>query len=361
MKIDVVRPQELSTGAIARWAALQACSPEFDSPFLSPYWARAVAHAQGERSSLKTLILSDDAGGEPWGFFAARTGPFTAMPVGAPMNDCQAVVAEPGREIDPVRLVQALGVGRLDFNHMLASQSAFIGHAQGVDGSWIIDVGQGYAAYEASKKAEGVSALKETDRKRRKVEREVGPITFQAFSRSQVDFDQLVKWKREAWKATSQTDIFSVAWTQSLVNDLFASRDPDFGGVLFTLHFGDRLVAAQFDLRGRHTVHSWLIGHDAAMERYSPGMILFQAILRWMDETPYSRLDLGCGDYRFKREFANRQVGVAHGFVGSGSPASLLRQAAYGLRRAAESLPLGGVSELPGKAMRRLDLIRGLR
>jgi hypothetical protein len=31
------------------------------------------------------------------------------------------------------------------------------------------------------------------------------------------------------------------------------------------------------------------------------------------------------------------------------------------LRQAAEALPLGPVSELPGKAMRRLDLLRGLR
>jgi hypothetical protein len=50
-----------------------------------------------------------------------------------------------------------------------------------------------------------------------------------------------------------------------------------------------------------------------------------------------------------------------HGFVGVPSAASLLREAAYGVRRAAEALPLGAVSALPGKAMRRIDLIRGLR
>jgi hypothetical protein len=31
------------------------------------------------------------------------------------------------------------------------------------------------------------------------------------------------------------------------------------------------------------------------------------------------------------------------------------------VRCAAEALPLGAVSALPGKAMRRIDLIRGLR
>ena len=39
----------------------------------------------------------------------------------------------------------------------------------------------------------------------------------------------------------------------------------------------------------------------------------------------------------------------------------LVRELAYGLRGAAESLPLGRASALPGKAMRRLDLLRALR
>ena len=46
---------------------------------------------------------------------------------------------------------------------------------------------------------------------------------------------------------------------------------------------------------------------------------------------------------------------------GRPSPSTLIRSAAYGVRAAAEALPLGRVSELPGKAMRRLDVIRGLR
>ena len=87
----------------------------------------------------------------------------------------------------------------------------------------------------------------------------------------------------------------------------------------------------------------------------------FQEILRWMDATRYSRLDLGPGDYRFKRELANTGVWVTHGFVGGVAPAALVRHAAYSVRRAAEALPLGKMSELPGKAMRRVDVLRGLR
>jgi hypothetical protein len=38
----------------------------------------------------------------------------------------------------------------------------------------------------------------------------------------------------------------------------------------------------------------------------------------------------------------------------------VVRAAQYQIRRAAEALPLGQLSAMPGKAMRRMDLWRGL-
>lgn len=362
MQIDVVRPWELTAFAVERWAALQAADPATDSPFLSPHWPRAVARAQGPDSADRGLRVAVLGGlRDPRGFIAARVGAFTAMPAGAPLCDYQGLVAEPGLTLDPRRIADAFGVGRFDFSHMLESQRLFAPLARGRDDSHVIDVAGGYAAYEAERKAAGVSALKDADKKRRKLERELGPITFTAFSRSMADFDQLVAWKRAQWRATGQTDVFAAGWPLALVRNLFASRDPDFGGILCTLHVGDKLAAAQLNLRGGRNIHSWIIGHDHGFERYSPGILLFQDILRWMDDTPYSRLDLGSGTYRFKRELANVTVGVTHGFIGAPSAAALMRETAYALRKAAESLPLGKMSELPGKAMRRLDLMRGLR
>lgn len=362
MKIDVVRPWELTAFAVERWAALQAADQALETPFLSPHWARAVARAQGPVQGDRGVRVAVLGGmDDPRGFLAARVGPFTAMPAGAPMCDYQGLVAEPGLQIDPREIVQALGVGRLDFCHLLEGQTVLAPHMKGTQTSRIIDVSGGYAAYEAERRAAGVSALKDIDKKRRKIEREIGPVTFTAFSRSKTDFDQLIEWKQKAWRETGQTDLFAAGWPLRLVRQMFGSRDPDFGGVLFTLHVGEKLAAAQLNIRGGSIVHSWIIGHDSAFDRYSPGMMLFQDILRWMDTAPYSRLDLGGGDYRFKRELANAQIEVGHGFVGGLTAASMMREAAYGLRRVAESLPLGQFSELPGKAMRRLDLLRGLR
>ncbi len=360
MEIDILRPQLMPQEMIAHWRALQDADIALDSPFLGPHWPQAVERAQApEDRGVRVAVLFE--GGRPRGYIAVRAQSFTAMAAGAPLCDYQGLVAEPGVVFDPRQLVQALGVGRFDFSHMLAGQSAFAPYARGSDVSWIVDVEGGYDAYAAQRRAEGVTALKDLDKKRRKAEREVGPVVFAAHAHGKGDFEQLFDWKRAQYRATGQTDVFGPAWTMKLMRDLFERRDPDFGGVMFTLHMAGKLAAAHFHLRGARTIHAWMISHDAGFERYSPGLLLFQDILRWMSDTPYVRLDLGQGDYRFKRELSNVQQPLAHGFVGVPSPAALMRGCAYGVRQAAESLPLGRISALPGKAMRRIDLLRGLR
>jgi len=361
--IEVVRPSQLSQDDRTAWSALQVACPTLDSPFLSAGWSRAVEQARADaKAGDRVAILRED--GHATGFFPVRVSGATAMPIGAPMNDYQALIAQPGTAVDMRRLAQTLGVQRLDFSHMMTCQTAFAPYMRGEQVSYVIDISEGYGAYEAERRAAGSGVLKDIDKRRRKVEREVGATVFTALSTDQAVMDQLIDWKRRQYRATGQTDIFEAAWTRRLLATLFSAdraSDEGFGGGLFCLHIDGKLAAAQFNLFGRTTIHAWIIAHDESFERYSPGLMLFQDILRWMDHQPHRTLDLGAGDYRFKQQLSNRRTSVAHGFVGRPSPATFVRQAQYGVRAAAERLPLGAASALPAKAMRRLDQWRGLR
>ena len=359
MHIDVLAPSALSATDIARWSALQTLRCEWDSPFLSPRWALTCERFQPRDGEVRVCVLR--AGDHTAGFLSVRVAGAVAMPAGAPMNDYQALVAEPGLMIDPRRLVDALGVDRLDFSQILTDQLAFVPHMRGTALSYVIEAPDGYSAYAEGRRAAGSGVLKDIDKRRRKVARAVGPVRFPALDRDPAHLEQLLSWKRARFRASGQTDVFAAPWTNELLRDLFAATADGFGGGLFTLHIDGRLAATQFNLLGRHTVHAWIIAHDEAFERYSPGLMLFQDILKWMDQTPYRALDLGAGDYRFKLQLASLHRPVAHGFVGRPSPASAFRRAQYGVRAAAEALPLGSVSQLPAKAMRRMDQWRGLR
>ncbi len=360
MDIETVRAGGLGGRDRARWAELQAgLGQDWASPFLSPGWAAAVDAAQAPFGrEIRVAVLRE--AGEAVGFLPVQAGPVAAMPAGAPLCDYQGLVAAPHISVDPREILQALGVQRYDFCHMLRSDRAFAGHAQGGDEAYVVDLSDGWAAYEQGRREAGTDILKDIAKKRRKLEREAGPIAFRAFSRSRGDFDTLFAWKRAQLLRTRQTDITATPWVRLLLENLFESRDPDFGGALFTMHVGDRLAAAHFHLRGPGQVHAWFIAHDEGFERYSPGLVMFGELLTWMADSPYRELDLGPVAYRFKDRLATRTRQIAYGFVGRPSPAALVRAAEYGVRRVAERLPLGRFSELPGKAMRRLDLIRAL-
>lgn len=359
MNIELSPPDRLSSEDLAAWRALLATDPRLDSPFLTPDWALAVAEAQRGHASGVRVARWATAPGEQ-AFFTARLRGRTAMPVGAPMCDYQGLVARPGSRIEGRALLEGLKVDRLDFSHMLADQPSFAPYLRGRDLSHRVDLSEGHAAYLAERRGQ-TGLFSDLAKRRRKAVRELGEVRFEAYSRSRTAFEQLITWKQALMRATGQTDIFEAGWPRRLLEDLFASRNPDFGGSLFTLSIGDRLAAAHLHLRSRHTIHAWIIGHDHGLDRYSPGLLLFQDLLQWMDATPYRLLDFGPGDYRFKHQFSNAGADIGHGFIGRpASPASLVRAAQYGVRAMAENLPLGEISALPGKAMRRLDLWRGL-
>jgi CelD/BcsL family acetyltransferase involved in cellulose biosynthesis len=287
-------------------------------------------------------------------------GRAACLPVGAPMCDYQGLVAKAGVMVDPMAIVRALDVSRLDFTHLLSDQAAFAPYMRGRSLSQVIDISQGYEAYAEARKAE-TGILKDTAQKLRKLAREHQSVEFVPLSDDLDHFERLIELKRIKFRETRQTDIFDAGWTLALVRELFARRDPDFGGALFALLVDGRPAALHFALRNREVLHAWFIGHEPEFERYSPGVALIDHMLRWGAEHGIREIDLGPGDYSFKFRLANRTRELAHGFVGRPSAATLVRTAQYGVRQAAEALPLGRVSALPGKAMRRLDLWRGLR
>ena len=352
---DVARPSELGRSDLDAWRELQATQPRLASPFLSPGWALAVEEAQAE--GVKVVLVRE--GGRLRAVMAARAGRWTALPAGAPLCDTQGLVAEPGFGADLSRIVRALGVRRFDFTQVPTNDPAFAAHVQGVQQSYVIDLSNGWEGWVEARKAQGSGLFKDLGKKRRKLERRFGPIRFTALSQDPADLAQLIAWKRRKFERTRQTDLFAAGWPTALLEALFAGEREGVQGGLFTLHAGERLIAAHLALVGTEVINGWINAHDDDAEEGSPGLLLFEDQLRWMDGR-FRELDIGPVDYGYKSRFTDVLRPLGHGFVGAPGPATLMRATEYGVRRAAERLPLGRVSAWPGKAMRRLDLWRAL-
>jgi CelD/BcsL family acetyltransferase involved in cellulose biosynthesis len=140
----------------------------------------------------------------------------------------------------------------------------------------------------------------------------------------------------------------------------FEESAADFGGLLFALYAQDKMAAAAFCLRSAPVVHMWLLGPDSALESYSPGVHLARHIVHWAANNGFAEVDFGVGDYQFKRQLSTSQRMLARGVIAGTSLSGAVRHAEHAVRAGIERLPQPRLAALPGKAMRRLDLVRAL-
>jgi CelD/BcsL family acetyltransferase involved in cellulose biosynthesis len=169
-------------------------------------------------------------------------------------------------------------------------------------------------------------------------------------------------WKREQMRRTGVKDIFEHKWIDGVVRGAFAAPADDhhFGGAMFVLRVEGAPAAVLFCLRAGKALHAWYVAHDNHWAQHSPGLIVFVEAIRAAAEAGYTELDLGPGDYQFKESLANARRPVGAGFIAGQGLSPAIKAAQYRFRAMVESLPVGRVRQWPAKAMRRLDIARGL-
>jgi CelD/BcsL family acetyltransferase involved in cellulose biosynthesis len=355
VRIEVIHPRELTAPEVAVWRDLQAQNG-LASPYLSPDWAQIVG---AERRDARVAILSER--GTIRGFLGVqRQSRFAAMGLGAPIADYQGLVGAPDLAVSAGDVCRALRVGRIDLGHAPAGQAFFAPFEAVRDGSWIAEVGAGAEAYRAGLKARRSEFVRQTDKKLRKLGKERGEPTFTALSSHRGHFGQMLGWKRMQLLRSGQPDIWTTPWIARVLDATFAREGAGCRGAFFTLTVGETLVAASYFLRSERVLHDWIVAHNPAFDAYSPGVALARWAIEWAAENGVPEVDFGPGAYQYKRQLATGQRMLAWGSASGLSLSGLAWRAAYAARAQLERAPQKALAALPGKAMRRIDLMRGL-
>lgn len=358
MRIEAVRVDELGVTEIARWRGLQRSHPSLANPHFSPDYAQIMARV---RPDARVAVLEDCRGIQ--GFFAVQQQSqfgSAAMPLGAPVGDYQGIVGSDSVDVSVADLCKALRVGRLDYSRALSDQSAFAAHALGAEETWIADVSCGSAAYFANLKARRPQFLYQLARTRRKLVREHGEVVFGAGSNNAGHLETLIGWKEGQLSRTRQPAVWRSRWVRESLSVSIACGNEHFSGILFTLAVGDRLIAANLCFRGSEGLHGVLMAHDSAFDAFSPGLQLLREVLDWAAVHGLREVDFGTGEQMYKRQFGTHRRGVVWGWAGPPSLASWSRSSQYALRAHIERIPHKWIAALPGRAMRRMDVYRGL-
>ncbi len=318
MKVEVVRPGELSPADVSTWRRLQALRPAWANPFLAPEFTQAVGRV---RPSTRVAVLSE--GRRTVGFF-----PFERHllghggPVGGWLNDCQGLIYEPDLEWDPRDLIRRCGLAAWEFDHLVTGHKPMEPSTTLWAPSPVIDLSEGFDAYVATRNRS--SRVRDVPRRLRLLEREVGEVRFVYDSDDLVALRTTIGWKSAQYRRTGRADRFAHAWVVALVEDLLAVRTPDFAGILSLLYAGDRLVAGHIGLRSASVLPLWFPAHDPRFGRYSPGLLLQVELARAAARSGIEQIDLGRGPKEYKESLKSHDLHVAEGRVVRRVPAAAL-------------------------------------
>lgn len=330
----VAAPAELDSSTLALWRRY-ADGPGFESPYFRPEFTQIVAAA---RPAVRVAVLEEE--GRAVGFFPFERRRFgCAGPVGGPISDYQGVVHAPGIDLDAGRLLRDCGLRVFSFDHLLASQSAFLPFHRVRAVSPVVDLDAGFGVYRDGLRERREHLVRSVERKSRKLAREVGPLRFELSTPDRSVLERVLDWKEAQYRRSGLRPVVRARWVREVLERVHAVETPGFAGVLSALWAGDALVAAHFGMRSRRVLHWWFPTHAPGFDRFSPGLLLLWELLRQLEQAGATRLDLGKGDDGYKARFATAEVALAEGFVELPSLVASARKMRRGLEARARRGP----------------------
>ncbi|WP_250212653.1 GNAT family N-acetyltransferase [Acrocarpospora catenulata] len=342
MTTTIMAFDRLGAAELDAWHALRAKNPLLDSPYFHPGFAAAV-HATGPPV---TVVVHRDARGEVAALLAGHREGALLRPVGWPGADFQGPVLAPGTMFDP-RLVLTGGIRAFAFDHLLDGLAEAEPWTVSRRPSPYLDVTGGLDGYLGRASKSGRENMSQARRRAAKAARELGEVRFAADVVDEAALARVVELKRAQYRATGAADYFAEPGRVELLTRLLHTRDPDFAGVLSTVHAGSTLLAAHFGMRSGGVLHWWFPVYDPAYGHLAPGWMLLRELVCAAPALGVTRIDLGRGDDEYKRRAKTGESLVAQGLV-TRNRARLL------LRRAQESAVAAAKSSAAGPALQRL-------
>ena len=349
MKIELLKPDQISDRDWSIWSALQRADPALGNPSFCPEFTVAASRV---RKDIEVAVIHQEDG--PVGFFPFERHPGNVgFPVASAVTDMHGLIVDRDTPWEPLELLSASRLVAWKFDHLVASQTAFSPYVRSLDDSYYMDLESGFETYLRERTAASAS-LKRAASKARKIEREVGPMRFSLENQQREAFEQMLEWKREQLRLMQQVDVYRIDWVREFLERIWTTRTGGFEGLLSTLHAGDQLIAVQLGMRSGPVVSAWIPTFNSKFARYSPGMLLHLELAKRAAKLGVTRIDLGRGENQLKRSLMSGTIPVALGSVDRRFFHRLLTTGWYQLRDLAPQIPGGGLAHRLYRRGRRL-------
>lgn len=339
MRVEIVSPKELDAELIGCWRNFQSSSAGLRTPFFSPEFTLAVG---GARQDAAVAIIEND--GVVQGFFPFhRCAGRVAKPIGGQIADYHGIIHAPTFVPDGPALLKACGLTAYDFNHAPLTQTALVAGCYHFSSSPHIDLSQGYDAYAADRPKAWAEAMRHVRRRRRKIEREIGPMRFEYHSPSDDIYRSHVKMRNHLYERANVKSLLGCnSWIDRTLAAIRMTNHLHFAGLMTALYAGDRLIAAHFGMRSKDVWHWWFSSYDTELANYGPGIMLILEAARHAPTVGLSLIDFGRGDSPYKLLLSNGATRLCEGSIEvQSSFRGILRRTQKIALRSIMPLPLG--------------------
>jgi CelD/BcsL family acetyltransferase involved in cellulose biosynthesis len=327
MNIRAVSIEQITSDEIAAWSAIQRAEAELASPYFRPEFAQAVGAV---RKDVEVAVLEEN--GRAIGFLPYQRSRWNSgRPVGGNLSDYHGLIAPKETRFDPIELLRACVLRSWHFDHLVSGQAAFAPYVWREEDSWHVDVPADIETYFAERE-NGGRLKSEYGQKRRKLEREVGPIRYVACGGDPKLLSTLMAWKSAQYGRMKVADVFGYAWTRELLHKLLEYDGADFSPIVSALYAGDTIASIHYGLRSRNLLHGWFPAYNLELARYSPGILHWIETIGAAKSAGIDRIDFGEGSESFKRRLKTGTTRVAKGVVDARASAQAVRRAWWGVR-----------------------------
>jgi len=349
--IQVVKFSELTPSQIATWSRLQRADTTLESPYFHPDFSQCVASV---RDDVEIGVIQQN--GESVGFFPfQRRGKHAATPVGGRLSDYQGGICQRDVSWNAKEILTECGLTHWHFDHMLVSQAPWSAYHHATDLSPQINVAGSFEAYRMGLRKSAANEMRQTERKARKLAREIGPLRLEFRSPDRGLLEQLIRWKSLQYQRTRTTDVFSFPWTTALLDAIHTHPGEHLSGVLTVLYGGERPVAMHFGMQCRGLLHWWFPTYDPALASYSPGRILLLEMLQAAQSNDIHKIDLGRGVAPYKARAMTGSVTVAEGCVDLRPLARCLHDTYRSTKQWIRQSPIAGPARVPARLIHQLS------
>ena len=335
LSVDLLVGDTLSDEIMTCWNSICDSEPRLASGYFRPGFYCAVCQV---RNDVELAVLRQ---GECvigfWPFQRMPQG--VARPVGGMFNDFNGVIACGNlRQLELTTVMRQCGLRFAAFHALIDQGLNLHRHSFARLASPFVNLSGGTGDYQRWLRKNSL-AIRKQPQKRRRMERDLGPMRFEFDVPDKTVLEQAIRWKREKFRQTRTFDILSVGWTANLLREVCNTNDVGFRGIVNGLWAGDELVAAHIGFISGNVLHYWFPAFSQTHGRYSPGTQLLLGVIDQCQANGISHIDLTFGPSPLKDRFANDHHFVEACCITEDSVRAFAAHTAYQIRQAIKKSP----------------------